>query len=254
MTLHMLLAAAAASAAPATKAQAATTPAPATVTVEVAPPATKKPVDPMAAMAIMMNAFDKFFPAGPDPDPARLAAARATAQTMFPSGAYATAMTGFLDRTANRVLSMSEAELAAMFPEGTDSKAARKKPPSTEPLRARLSREDPNFDAKYAAIRAFAGTILTKLGNAAEPKFREGMARAMARKFDAAQLAEINGFLATPTGAAYGRQVVGMWFEPDVMRGMFELLPEMMKLMPEVIGDAAELEGKVKMAPKGGKK
>lgn len=206
----------------------------------------KKPaVDPMQAMTAMIALFDKFFPAGPDPDPARLAMARGTVLTMFPNGTYAEAMTGFMNKTADRILEMSEADFAAMFPEA-EKKYKKSKKPSTEPLRLKLARDDPNFDAKQAAIRAFVGTTLTKLGNAAEPKFREGMARAMARKFDAAQLAEINTFLATPTGAAYGRQVVTLWFEPDVMRGALELFPEMMKLMPEVVGDAAELETQMK--------
>ena len=255
MTLHMLIAVAAASVAPATKAEPATSRMPGTVTVEVKPPEAKKPaVDPMAAMAAMMKMFDKFLPASPEPDPVRLSVARGTALTMFPNGAYAEAMTGFLDRTAERVLAMSEADLAAMFPEDAGEKKKSKKPLSTEPLRMKLAREEPNFDAKFAAIRAFAGTMLTKLGNAAEPKFREGMARAMARKFDSAQLAEINAFLATRTGASYGRHAVGMWFEPDVMRGMFEMFPEMVKMMPELAEDAASLDTQIKAKPKAGKK
>ena len=211
----------------------------------------KKPaIDPLQTMAAMLTIFDKFFPAGPEPDPARLAIARGTATMMFPSGAYSQAMTKFVDKTMDRVLDMSEADLAAVFPEAKKDKKA--KAPSTEPLRVKLARDEPNFEAKLAAVRAFAGTMLTKLGAAAEPKFREGMARAMARKFDAAQLAEINAFLATPTGAAYGRQTVGMWFEPDVMRGTFELFPEMIKMMPELAEDAAAMDAELR--PKGGKK
>lgn len=216
--------------------------------------ADKKPaVDPMQAMAAMMKVFDKLFPAGPEPDPARLAAARSTAATMFPTGTYAQAMTKFVEKTADRVLSMSEADLAGMFPEAA-VKGKKAKAPSTEPLRAKLMREEPNFEAKMAAMRAFANTVLTKLGNAAEPKFREGMARTMARKFNAAELAEINAFLATPTGASYGRQVVGMWFEPEVMRGAFELMPEMIKLMPELAEDAAALDAQMKDKPVTAKK
>lgn len=241
MSLSIALALAAATAAPAK---------PAPAKPPVAATAAKKapPVDPMAAMQSMMKMFDKLFPAGPEPDPARLALARGTTMTMFPKGTYSRAMVGFLDRTAERILDMSEAELAAMFPE--DAKKAKdkkaKKPPSTEPLRLKLARDDPQFDAKKAALKAFAATILTKIGDVAEPRLRDGMARAMARKFDAAQLAEINAFLATPTGAAYGRETIGMWFENDVMRGAMEVFPEMMKMMPELIGDAAALDAAIK--------
>lgn len=82
------------------------------------------------------------------------------------------------------------------------------------------------------------------------------MARSLARKFDTAQQAQINAFLATPTGASYGRQMVGMWFEPDVLRGAFQLFPEMIRMMPEMAGDAAALGEQMKRdkKPAGNKK
>jgi hypothetical protein len=154
-------------------------------------------------------------------------------------------MNGFIDRTVDRVLGMSEADFAGMFPDSSKKKGAAAKRPSTEPLRVSLGRNDASFDAKVAAGKAFVQTTLVKFGNVAEPRFREGMARALARKFDARQLAEIQAFLATPTGAAYGREMVGLWFEPDVMRGTVEALPEMMRLMPEVAKSGAALEAQM---------
>lgn len=211
-----------------------------------------KSVDPAEVMATMLKTFDKFFPAGPEPDPARLALARQATMTMFPKGTLATAMTGFVNRTADRVLDMSEADFAAMIPPGVESKAKggkakkAKAPPSTEPLRVTLARKEPNFEAKLAAIRAFAGVMFVKFGDAAEPKFREGMARALARKFDDRQFAEIQAFLATPTGAAYGREMVALWFEPDVIRGTFQIFPELMKMAPDIAKDGAALDAQLK--------
>ena len=109
-----------------------------------------------------------------------------------------------------------------------------------------LAKKESNFDAKLAAVRAFAGTMFVKFGDVAEPKFLEGISRSLARKFDARQLGEIQAFLATPTGAAYGREMVGLWFEPDVMRSSFEILPEMMKVMPGLTKDAAALDAQMK--------
>lgn len=231
-------------------------PAPAPAKTEVAK---KAAVDPLAAIGPMLKIIDLLFPAGPEPDPARLAIARETTTSFFPKGAYAEAMVGFMDRTAERVLDMSEADFAAMFPddpEDTKKKGKKAKkpkaPPSTEPLRVKLAREDPQFDAKKAAIKAFATSIFTKIGDAAEPKLREGFARSLARKFDAAQLKEIDAFLATPTGRAYGQQMIGMWFDNDVMRGMFDLIPEMIKMAPDLAGDFAMLESQMKKDKKGG--
>lgn len=207
-------------------------------------------IDPMQAMAAMSAIFDKIFPAGPEPEPARLAGAREVTMTMLPKGAYAEAINGFVNQTVDRVLDMSEADFATMFPaKATDKKggkATKRKPPSTEPLRLMLAKKEPNFDAKLAAVRAFAGTMFVKLGEVAEPKFRESMARSLARKFDAGQLAEIRTFLATPTGAAYGRDMVGLWFQPEVMRGTFQMMPDMMKLLPSMMGDVAAFDKQMK--------
>lgn len=215
-------------------------------------PAPSRPApDPAAVMASMMKLMDRMFPAGPEPEPARLAMARQATLTMFPAGTYAKAMGGFMDQTVDHVLAMSEADFASLAPPSPKQAAAAAKPPSTEPLRLALSRKDPNFDAKVAAGKAFVQTTLVKFGDVAEPHFREGMARALARRFDARQLAEIQAFLATPTGAAYGREMIGLWFEPDVVRGTIAALPELMKLMPDMAKGGAALEAQMNgAAPK----
>ena len=230
---------------------------PAPVVAKAEPAKDKADMDPMKAMVMMMNVFDKFFPAGPEPDPARLAVARQATMTMFPKGAYAQAINGFVNQTTDRVLNMSEADLAAMFPEefnkkNKNDKKDKKKsgPPSTEPLRVSLSKKDPNFDAKLAAIRAFAGVMFVKLGDVAEPKFRDGMARALARKFDDRQLGEIQAFLATPTGAAYGREMVGLWFQPEVMRGSLQLMPDLITMFPDLVKDGAAFDAQMKALDK----
>lgn len=247
MSLRILLAAAV------TAVPAAAFAAPAKEVVAKAP-ATKsaKPeVDPMQAMAMMTKVFDRFFPAGPEPEPARLAAARSMTMTMFPKGAYAEGVTGFMDRAVEQVMGMSEADLAEIMPPAKPKKGEKPKMPSSEPLRLTLSKKDPTFDAKLAAGKAFAKVMMVKFGDVAEPRFREGMARSLARKFDAQQMAEIQGFLATPTGAAYGRQMVGLWFEPDVIRGTFQAFPDMMKLMPELMKDASAFDQQMKGKGKG---
>ncbi|MFL6734399.1 MAG: hypothetical protein ACJ8EY_06865 [Sphingomicrobium sp.] len=245
MPLHFMIALAATTATPVTKPRAVSSRPKTSVAAKTKPAV--PPVSPIEAMAMMMKVFDKFFPAGSEPDPVRLAAARENVMTMFPKGAYAQALNGFMDRTVDHVLNMSEADFAGMLPPGKEKKDT---PPSTEPLRVMIAKKEPNFDAKLAAVRAFASTMFVKFGDAAEPKFREGMSRALARKFDAAQLAEIRTFLATPTGAAYGREMVGLWFEPDVMRGTFQALPEIMKMMPELTKDAADLDAQMKATSK----
>ncbi len=245
MAFTILVAFAVATAAPAQKPNEPVAKAPSAVTVEKAPP-----VDPMVAMAMMNKMMDKFFPAGPEPDPARLLAARGAVQTMFPEGAYGKAMTGFIDKMIDNGLNMSEADFAELAPVAKPKKGKKAKVPSTIPFRQELAAKDPNFDAKLAAVRAFMAQTMIKLGAAAEPALRDGMARSLARKFDVAQIGEINAFLATPTGQIYGREVVGLWFEPDVMRGAFATMPEMMKMLPDMMQDFTTLESQIKALEK----
>ena len=213
-------------------------------------------LDPAEMMAGMMVLFDRFFPAGPEPEPARLALARDATMAMFPKGTYAAGVGSFMEGMVDRVLDMSEADLAAMGPAAKLKKGEAAKVPSKLPLRAELAKKDLQFDAKVAAGKAFARTMFAKVGDVAEPRFREGMARTLARRFDARQLAEIQAFLATPTGAAYGRQMVGLWFEPEIMRSTFQAFPDIMKLMPELMkeGEAFDRAMKDKGKPAAGKK
>ena len=86
-----------------------------------------------------------------------------------------------------------------------------------------------------------------------EPRLRDGVARAVARRFDQRQLTDINAFFATDSGRAMGSQFLGLWFDPDLMRSMMAGMPEMMRLMPgamERIGAAtAHLPKPPKPAP-----
>ena len=245
MVFTVLVALAAATAAPADKPRRPVRKAPVTVTVETTPD-----VDPMAAMAMMTKIMDKFFPSGPEPDPVRLAAARGAVQTMFPNGAYGQAMTGFFDKMIENGLNMSEADFAELSPPAKPKKGKKAKPPSTLSFRQELTAKDPNFDAKLAAVRAFMGQMMVKLGAAAEPALRDGMAKSLARKFDVAQIGEIDAFLATPTGKIYGREMIGMWFEPDVMRGAMASFPEMMRMLPDMMKDFSTLESQIKALEK----
>ena len=40
--------------------------------------------------------------------------------------------------------------------------------------------------------------------------------------------------------------MVGIWFEPDVMRGTIEMIPEMIRMSPDLMKDAAALDAQMK--------
>ena len=84
-----------------------------------------------------------------------------------------------------------------------------------------------------AAIRAVLQDEMAKVSAIIDPRMRDGLARAMARHFDAQQLTEINAFFATPTGHALAGQYMQLFVDPDTLRSMFHSMPEMLKLMKE---------------------
>ena len=86
-----------------------------------------------------------------------------------------------------------------------------------------------------AAMRGIVNDEFGKVSAIIDPRMREGLARAMARRFDAQQLADINRFFATPSGPAFAGQYMQLWVDPDMMRSLFGSMPEMMKLMPDMM-------------------
>jgi len=194
------------------------------VTIKEGQPAKKMPdLD----MRQMMTIFDKLFPAQPDPPAARLALARTSVQGLFPDGTYARMMGGMMHGVIDRAMNLTAADVGAK--PGKDQGAA------TMTLRQSLAKGDPDFDAHMAAMERIVGEEFAKMAAILEPRIRDGLARSMARRFDEKQLADLNAFLATDSGKAFGSQSMAIYVDPDVMRAMVSSFPEMMKAMPEAM-------------------
>jgi hypothetical protein len=218
--------------------------------VTVSPPgkdAAKKSVPDLQAMLAF---FDKLFPAQAEPDPARLALARTSVAAMWPDGAYGKMMTGMMGGALDRVLQLKEADLAAFDPKIAKASASTSKAGQAQSLHDKAAAKDPYFDKRVAAIRAVITEELGKVSVIIDPRIREGLARSMARRFDAKQLADINAFFATPSGHALASQTMQLWLDPDMIRSIFGSMPEMMKLMPEMAQKLKEADEKFPKPPK----
>ena len=130
-------------------------------------------------------------------------------------------MSGVVDR----VMGMSETDFG--------KKAEAGKPPTT--LRQKLIKDDPYFEERMRISQRVITEEMAKVAAIIEPRLREGLARSMARRFDEKQLADINAFLATDSGRAYGSQSMAMWVDADVMRSMMKSFPEIMTAMPRAM-------------------
>lgn len=200
---------------------------PAPATVIPADKAAKSPPNFDAMLAFM----DKLFPPQSDPDPARLALARTSTEAMWPNGAYGKMMTNFMGGMFDRMMQLKESDLAALSSKPQKSAAAGK----DVSLHEKVAGKDPYFEQRMAAMRDAIDAEMGKISAIIDPRMREGLARAMARRFDARQLGEINIFFAGPTGKAFAGQYMQLWIDPDAMRSIFSSMPEVMKLMPELM-------------------
>ncbi len=211
------------------------TPAPATTDKKSDPSPASKAADQAASMSMFadmaVKALDRLIPPQPEPDPARLALARTTMDGFMPIGSYSRMFQVLTDNMMRdvygRMMGMTGTELstAVGLPVASGKDAGLT-------LMQQASKGDPMFDARVKAyVAAFKAETDISM-RIMEPRLREGMARAMARRFDAAQLTELNRFFATETGRAFGRDMMLMWIDGDVFRGMFASMPDLMRAMP----------------------
>lgn len=198
-------------------------------------------------LAAVFAMFDKLFPPQPDPDPARLSLARTSVQAMWPDGAYGKMMTTFMGGMFDRVMSLKQSDFAALASKPAKTPAAAGADLS---LHDQAAAKDPHFDERMAAMREAVGEELGKVSAVIDPRIRDGLARSMARRFDAQQLSDINTFFATPSGRALAGQSMQLWVDPDMMRSLFSAMPELMKLMPDMMQKMKVANDKFPQPPK----
>lgn len=179
----------------------------------------------------MIAMVDKMFPPQPDPDPARLALARTSSAAMWPQGAYGNIMTGMMGTIYDRVMQLKPSDFDGAHG-GKPAAAGDTDEPS---IHDAAVTHDPYFDQRSAAVRQVLTEEAAEISAILDPRIRDGLARAMARRFDQQQLADINAFFATPSGHALANQYMQLWIDPDMIRSMVSTMPEMMKLMPNAM-------------------
>jgi len=208
-------------------------------------PASKRGAAP--DMAAVFKMFDKFFPPQPDPDPARLALARTTAAALVPPGSIGKAVGDMMGGMVDRVLDMRASDFPA-----AKAKSPAKAASADETFHQSLVAKDPHFEERMRLTRAAVTIEFARFSAVIEPRLRDGVARAVARRFDQRQLADINAFFATDSGRALGNQFLGIWFDPDLMRSMMAAMPDMMRLMPGSMERIAAATAHLPKPPKRG--
>ena len=100
---------------------------------------------------------------------------------------------------------------------------------------------DPAWRERETRSRAFTEQAMGRVMQAVEPVVRQAIAELYAIHFTEAQLADIDAFFATPSGAAYARQSYQMASDP-------RLAGTMMRMMPEAMGQMGSIQAELDAA------
>lgn len=172
----------------------------------------------------------------PAADPARVAAAQAVVDQLFPSGTYARIMNGTMDTIMKSAMaSVGDLPLKDLAGIGGVPEEQLKQMGDGK-LKEMLAILDPAFDQRMEATMRAMMPELTRLMTQFEPGIREGLTMAYARRFTPDQLTEMGRFFSTPTGALYASESMVIFMDPEVMNRMMAMMPEMAKQMPAVMG------------------
>ncbi len=178
-------------------------------------------------------------------DPARLAAAEKAVAALVPPGIYMTMMRDQMPRLMGammgRMLGKTPAEIGL---------PADPKQPAGRTLREAAAAEDPHFEERMRLGSQAMFDGMGEVFNTLEPRMRVGLGRAFARKFTLAQLNDMNAFFATPSGAAFAREYLLTFTDPELMSEMMAALPELMKAMPAIMAKAEKATAHLPPPPK----
>lgn len=183
-------------------------------------------------------------------DPARLAAARPVVEKFLPAGTYkrmmGETMSKMMDGMMGSMMKLPLRQIAAVS--GLSEKQLGKiSDASLEQVTAIV---DPHFHERTKlGMDAMFGAMADMM-DGFEPRVRDALTRAYARKFETGELNEINGFFKTPAGGKFAGEYMSMFMDPEIMNEMMGLMPEMMKKMPEMIGKAEKATASLPKARK----
>ncbi len=198
-------------------------------------------------------------PTPPAADPAKQALAVRVAASLWPDGTYGRLVeTMFVgkDGLTDMVFDMRPADLMVTMAQAfaEDGKpAAKPKGPAEPPsptIREMMIAKDPHFEERTRITMKVVGEEVRRIATPIEPKFREGLAKSIARRFTSEQLGPIATFLETEPGRAYAAQSMTLFIDKDVMLALVHSVPAMVKEMPAAMEKVEKATAHLPKPPK----
>lgn len=213
----------------------------------------------VAALVVGLPAPALAAPAPPATDPAKQALAVRVAASLWPDGTYGRLVeTMFVgkDGLTDMVFDMRPADLMVTMAQAfadDDKPVAKAKGPPEPPsptIREMMIAKDPHFEERTRITMKVVGEEVRRIATPIEPKFREGLAKSIARRFTSAQLGPIAAFLDTEPGRAYAAQSLTLFIDKDVMLALVHSVPAMVKEMPAAMEKVEKATAHLPKPPK----
>ena len=193
--------------------------------------------------------IEKMFDTGnlPPIEPARLALAQKTMGQLVPGGSLEKMMDNLYGKMFKTLMGEfgGQSDLMLSIKTGVESEKIAALDEATKTKVADMF--DPHRKEREEQITRVIKPLISEVLSDMESPMREGMAKAYARKFSAAQLTDLNGFLATPTGTLYANEWMALQADPEVMLAIIKAVPP---LITKFIDRAPQIEKDMKDLPK----
>jgi|GEM_PF-3528542 len=162
-------------------------------------------------------------PAGPAPDPVRLAAARRMLDAMWPSDLVSRPLN--LLPTVEMLIAIRFGDFGIPIPPTA--------PVNANSTAAELATAfDPHFRARLPVLTRFAGAELARLMTGIEPAWKRVSAPLYAREFTAAELDSMTSFFASPAGRRLAEESYRAYEDAQLVRGLVMLVPRIALQVP----------------------
>ena len=197
------------------------------------------------AIALIEKMFDTS--SLPPIDPARLTLAQQTTAALIPAGSIEKMVDNLYGKMFKTLMGEfgGQSDMMLSIKTGVESEQIAK---LDEPTKGKVADMfDPHRKEREDQITRVIKPLISEALADMEPPMRSGLAQAYARKFTGAQLTDLNGFLASPTGRIYASEWMALQADPEVMLAVIKAVPP---LITKFIDRAPEIEKDFKELPK----
>lgn len=174
-------------------------------------------------------------------DPARLEVAGKIVAKLVPQGIYLRMMRDSFPQ-------MMEAMIGQMS--GLTAADLGEKDNSGKTLEQIAAERDPAFRERMTIMTRVMSEEMGAVMDRLEPRVRTALGKSFARRFTLQQLADMDAFFATPSGAAFANAYLLTFMDPEMMQEMSAATPEIMRVMPAIMERVEKETAHLPPAPK----